>query len=136
NPAADLSGGGMVTYQQSATSAERVKDLSGNNTNSPQTVAFLAIPGPTPPLITDAHVTANVGSSNFGDVGDAYSLAFNEQMNSNTLGLSIQTADNDPGATRGLATWFCGTNATCTWDASHAVLTVTVTTSTDRKSVV
>src|SRR5204863_7694505 len=38
NSAADVSGGGMVTYQQSATAAERVKDLSGNNTNSPQTV--------------------------------------------------------------------------------------------------
>jgi len=130
NSAADLSGGGSVSYQENATSSARVKDLSGNNATSPQTISFAAIPGPTPPLITDAHVTTNVGTSNFGDVGDAFTLIFNEQMNNVTSGLSILTTDNDPGASRDMPVWVCGTNVSCSWDAARTMLTSTVTTAT------
>src|SRR5439155_15430646 len=81
----DLSGGGFVTYQESATTSERIKDLAGNNATSPQTISFAAIAAATPPTITDAHVTSNVQSTNFGDTGDAFSLTFNEQMNNTTV---------------------------------------------------
>jgi hypothetical protein len=69
-----------------------------------------------------------VGSTNFGDTGDAFSLTFNEQMNNNTAGIQIQVTDNDPGANKDVATFVCGTNATCSWNTAATVLTVNVTT--------
>ena len=130
NLPADVSAGGSVSYQQSLTPSERILDLSGNPAMSPQTIAFAAVPTPTPPVITDAHVTTNSGSSNFGDIGDAFSLTFDEQMSSNTSGLSVQTLDNDPGPTRDIFTWTCGTNVNCIWNPVRTTLTVTLTTAT------
>ena len=93
-------------------------------------------------MITDAHVTANVGSTNFGDCAsatscDAFTLTFNEQMNSNTTGIQIQVTDSDPNTSKDLGTIVCalaGTAgpgqalATCSWNAAFTVLTVTINT--------
>src|SRR5207248_5739929 len=82
----DVSAGGFVTYQESGTATQRIKDLSGNNATSPQTISFAAIAAATPPVISDAHVVSNIGSTNFGDSGDSFSLTFNEPMNNPTAG--------------------------------------------------
>jgi len=125
----DVSPGGFITYQESSTTANRVKDISGNNATSPQTVSFSAIAAATPPTITDAHVTVNGGSTNFGDAGDAFTLTFNEKMNTSTAGVTIQVTDSDPTTTKDLANISCG-NApagnTCSWNSAGTILTVTI----------
>src|SRR5205823_12237105 len=115
NSPVDLSGGGSVRYQESATVSSRVRDLSGNGAVSAQSISFAAIPPATAPLIADTHVTVNTGSSNFGDVGDAFSATFNEQMFNSAFGPSILTIDNDPGINKDVFTWTCGTNVSCSW---------------------
>jgi len=124
----DVSAGGFVTYQESATATQRIKDLAGNNAVSPQTISFAAIAAATPPVISDAHVVANVGSTDFGDTGDSFSLTFNEAMNTNTTGNQVAVIDNDPSTTKTSNTFVCGAANTCSWNAAGTVFTVTVVT--------
>jgi len=129
-PTQDVSAGGFVTYVEDATiAANRIHDLAGNNAVSPQTISFSAIAAATPPVITDAHVTNNIGSTDWGDsTSDAFSLTFNEAMNTTTAGVSIQVSDNDPTTVKTSATLSCGSGAgtvTCVWNTAATVLTVT-----------
>ena len=59
---------------------------------------------------------------------DAFSLTFNEAMNTTTAGVSIQVSDNDPTTVKTSATLSCGSGAgtvTCVWNTAATVLTVT-----------
>jgi IPT/TIG domain-containing protein len=124
----DVSAGGFVTYQQSATTAERVKDLAGNDGTSPQTISFAPIAAATPPVISAASITSNVGSTNFGDLNDTFTLTFNEQMNTTTA-IVIAVTDSDPGTNKDFGYINCnvaGNNSVCTWNTGGTVLTVRV----------
>jgi hypothetical protein len=78
----------------------------------------------TPPTVTDAHVLNNVGTTDFAEPDDAFSLTFSEEMNGNTAG-TINVQDQD-GTT---ATIRCTVDAACTWNAALTTLTVTLTSS-------
>ena len=122
-----IAAGGSVTYVQSSTAANRVKDLSGNNALSPQTVAYAAFtPDTTAPTITDAKVTANVLTTDFNDAGDKFTLTFSEVMSTSTSSIQIAVQDNDPSTTKTQATFNCATNVTCSWDTTTKILTVTI----------
>ena len=81
----------------------------------------------TAPTITDARVVSTVGSTDFADSGDSFSLTFSETMNGVTTG-NISLRDQD-GTTAQIA---CGavagpSQATCSWDAAVTTVTVTLT---------
>jgi len=77
----------------------------------------------------DARMANNLITTNFGDVGDSFTLTFSEKMNGSTTG-TIEAQDQDGttmAATSGnLMT--CGGNVSCTWDTAVTTLTVTVNT--------
>jgi hypothetical protein len=77
----------------------------------------------TAPTLTDARIVNNIGSTDFGDVGDAFTVTFSERMNGTTSGF-IGLQDQD-GST---ATVLCGTNSSCSWNLATDTVTVTVTT--------
>jgi len=83
----------------------------------------------TPPTMIDARMANNLITTNFGDVGDSFTLTFSEKMNGSTTG-TIEAQDQDGttmAATSGnLMT--CGGNVSCTWDTAVTTLTVTVNT--------
>jgi hypothetical protein len=100
-----------------------IKDMSLNNLPNPSSTTFTT-PAPdfTPPTLTDARVVNNIASSDFSDIGDAFTVTFSEKMNGNIFGL-IAIVDPD-GST---ATISCMTNASCTWNIAVTTLTVTLT---------
>jgi len=71
----------------------------------------------------------NLITTNFGDVGDSFTLTFSEKMNGSTTG-TIEAQDQD-GTTMAASTFnlmTCGGNVSCVWDTAVTTLTVTVTT--------
>jgi len=100
-----------------------IRDMSGNSLPNPSSTTFTT-PAPdfTPPTLTDTRVVNNIGSSDFSDVGDAFSVTFSEKMNGNVFGL-IPIIDQD-GST---ATISCGNDSSCTWNLATTTLTVTLT---------
>jgi hypothetical protein len=83
----------------------------------------------TPPTIVDSDLTNNVGSSNFADSGDSFALTFSEKMQNNTTALVTLGIQDQDGTT---STVTCGGGgasgaATCVWDTTVTVLTVTLT---------
>jgi len=100
-----------------------IRDLAGNSLPNPSTTTFTT-PAPdfTPPTLTDARIANNLGNTDFGDVGDAFTVTFSEMMNGTTSGL-IGLQDQD-GST---ATVLCGSNASCTWNLASDTVTVIVT---------
>jgi hypothetical protein len=114
-----------VTIDQTA--ADQIQDIVGNDLADPTTATFTTGAGDfTPPTITDAKMVNNVGTSDFQEVGDSFSLTFSEAMNGTTTGV-IQFQDQDgtiitpPGVT-------CGGNVSCSWNTAVTTITVTVTT--------
>jgi len=93
-----------------------------NPPGSVSTMFNTGVPDITPPTIIDADLLANVGSSDFGDVGDAFVLTFAKKMNGTTIGaVSIQDQDGTA------ATLTCRGNVSCVWDTAVANVTVTAT---------
>jgi len=82
----------------------------------------------TPPTIVDARVAANVGTTDFTETDDAFSLTFSEVMDSDTSGDSIQIQDEDGT----VFTLTCGgavatTNSvTCDFNTAETAVTVTL----------
>lgn len=123
----NISAGGTISY--TATAGNQIVGISGVKAQSPQSIAYSAVPAPTPPVITAAAVTQNGSTTAFGDTtggADAFTLTFNEAMNTATAGVSVQVVDNDPGAIKSVATFSCGAALTCTWNSSDTVLTMTM----------
>jgi hypothetical protein len=100
-----------------------IKDRSLNNLPNPSSTTFnTPAPDFTPPTLTDTRVVNNIGSTDFSDVGDAFTVTFSEKMNGNVFGL-IPIIDPD-GTT---ATVACGNNSSCIWNVATTTLTVTLT---------
>jgi hypothetical protein len=101
-----------------------IQDVFGNDLPNPSSVIFeTGAPDFTAPTLTDARIVNNIGSTDFGDVGDAFTVTFSERMNGTTSGF-IGLQDQD-GST---ATVLCGTNSSCSWNLATDTVTVTVTT--------
>ena len=105
--------------------ANELQDVVGNDLATPTTFTFTTGAGDfTPPTITDARMVNNVGTTDFTEVGDSFSLTFSEAMNGTTTG-TIQAQDQDgtfftpPGLT-------CSGNVSCTWNTAVTTVTVTV----------
>lgn len=108
-----------------AGASTEIQDASGNTLTVPASVTFTSGAGDfTPPTIVDARITANLGTSDFGETnGDAFTLTFSEVMNGSTTG-RIDVQDQDGTIVSGGLV--CGTNVTCSWNTADTTLTVTV----------
>jgi hypothetical protein len=82
----------------------------------------------TPPTIVDARMANTVGSSDFTDINDSFTLTFSEKMNGCiTSGCTIETQDQDGTQYSGVGNrMVCSTNVTCSWNTAVTTLTVTV----------
>jgi hypothetical protein len=64
----------------------------------------------------------NLGTTDFTETGDSFSLTFSEAMNGTTTGtINIQDQDGTS------LTLNCTTNVSCTWNTAVTTITVTVT---------
>ena len=84
----------------------------------------------TPPTMIDARMSANVGSTDFTDPGDGFTVTFSEKMNGAQNGaISVQDQDGTTATIQCAAVGTLANNqATCTWDtATTTVLTVSLT---------
>src|SRR5947207_886533 len=110
--------------------AGEITDIAGNNLANPSSVTFTTGAADfTPPTIVDARMANNLTTTNFGDVGDSFTLTFSEKMNGSTTG-TIEAQDQD-GTTMAASTvnaMTCGGNVSCTWNTAVTTLTVTVAT--------
>ena len=116
---------GNTTYTATLfPSPNQIQDVFGNDLPNPSSVTFATgAPDFTPPTLIDARIVNNVGNTDFGDVGDAFTVTFSERMNGSTTG-GIALQDQD-GST---ATVLCGANSSCIWNTATDTVTVTVTT--------
>ena len=110
-----------------------ITDVVGNSLVCPATVIFTTGAGDfTPPTIVDARMVNNLGSSDFLEVGDSFSLTFSEAMNGCTTGVaplcSLEAQDQDGTSLSGANRMQCGGNVSCSWNTAVTTLTVTVTT--------
>jgi IPT/TIG domain len=83
----------------------------------------------TPPTMIDARMANNVGSTDFRDIGDSFTVTFSEKMNGGQTGtIGIQDQDGTTATIQCFAAGPAVANAaTCTWDtASTTVMTVTL----------
>lgn len=112
------------------TTTDETRDVSGNQIASPATISFTTgAADTTPPTLTDARIVTNAGLTTNMDSGDVFTITFSEAMNTNTVGdtISVQDTQNSP-SQGNTATLNCGTGeATCVFDSTKTVLTVTIT---------
>jgi hypothetical protein len=101
-------------------------DLQGNAPNllgSPDRVIDNEVlTGPlAPPTVVDSRMVNNVTTTDFGDIGDAFSVTFSGGMNLNPAGtMVLQDQDGS------IVFLSCGTNTICTWNSMVTELTVVV----------
>jgi hypothetical protein len=85
----------------------------------------------TPPTMIDARMANNLGSTDFTDIGDSFTVTFSEKMNGVQTGtISIQDQDGSTATIQCSAAGTAANNqATCSWDtaANTTVLTVSLT---------
>jgi hypothetical protein len=117
-----------------AASPADITDIYGNALSCPAVVNFTTGAADlTPPVIIDARIVANVGSTDFLEVGDAFSLTFSKKMNGCAAApCSIDAQDQD-GTTYSASNTpnnaiRCGVNVSCVWNTAVTTVTVTVTT--------
>jgi hypothetical protein len=113
------------TYTVTVTAeADQLQDIVGNDLANPSSIAFTTGAGDfTPPTIVDARMTQNVGTSDFTEAQDAFSLTFSEAMNGVDESGSITVQDQD-GTVLNLD---CGAAAVgCTWNTADTTVTVTL----------
>jgi hypothetical protein len=100
-----------------------LQDVVGNDLANPSSITFTTPPGDfTAPTLSDTRVVNNIATTDFADVGDAYSITFSEPMSGATFGPTLSVQDPD-GST---ANHTCGTNASCSWNTAVTILTVTL----------
>jgi hypothetical protein len=106
--------------------ANEIQDVVGNDLANPSSITFTTPPGDfTAPTLTDTRVVNNIATTDFADIGDAYSITFSEAMSGAVFGtISIQDPD---GST---ASHTCGANVVCSWNTAVTALTVTIVTPT------
>lgn len=114
--------------------ANEIQDTANNDLANPSSVSFVSGAADfTPPTLTDARVTNNLGTTDWGfnntggtEIGDSFSITFSETMSgtaSTTTTGSMQAQDQDGT----VITFTCGTNVTCTWNSTVTGLSVVVT---------
>jgi hypothetical protein len=102
--------------------ANELQDVVGNDLVIGTTFTFTTGAGDfTPPTIVDARVVNNLGTTDFTETGDSFSLTFSEAMNGTTTG-TINIQDQD-GTSLSLA---CGGSVACSWNTAVTTVTVTV----------
>jgi hypothetical protein len=79
----------------------------------------------TPPTLTDARMANNVGTTDFTEIGDSFTLTFSEPMINPTAGATIQAQDQDGTVFSPVLT--CGGNVSCTWNTAGTTVTITAT---------
>jgi len=117
-PAATFATGvsGDLTYTQSATAANRIKDRVGNDAIGFQIISYSVLASDTVrPLSQDIRFTTNADFDL--NSGDVFTVAFNEVMLAPTTGATIRLTDADA-TTPTVADVVCGTNATCALSTS------------------
>jgi hypothetical protein len=106
-------------------SANEIQDVAGNDLQTPAEAMVQVAPADLiPPTLVDAQITANVISTDLGDVGDAFMLGFSEPMDQgDAFGAQIFLIDAD-GTQLSVS---CDVTASCTWNLDGTVLTMTWT---------
>lgn len=114
-----------TTYTVTLTpEANEIQDPSGNDLATSSSAQFTTGAADfTPPTITDARLTANVGTTDFTEITDGFSATFSEAMNTTTAGDTITVQDGDGT----VVTLTCGTDVSCTWDSGATTITIAVT---------
>lgn len=104
--------------------ADQLQDIVGNDLVNPSSVAFTTGAGDfTPPTIVDARMTQNVGTSDFTEAQDAFSLTFSEAMNGVDESGSLSVQDQDGT----ILLLDCGAAAVgCVWNTADTTVTVTL----------
>jgi hypothetical protein len=101
-----------------------IQDVVGNDLSSPATVTFTTGAGDfSPPTIVEARLAQNVGTSDFTDAGDAFTLTFSETMTANDEVGFVSIQDQDGTV---LALDCTGFGVTCTWNIAKTTVTVTL----------
>lgn len=81
----------------------------------------------TAPTITDARMVNNLGSTDFVESGDSFTLTFSETMSGVTTG-NIRVRDQDGTSAQVTCGAVAGpSQATCSWNATVTTVTVTLT---------
>jgi hypothetical protein len=103
---------------------DQLQDIVGNDLANPSSVSFTTGAGDfTPPTIVDARMTQNVGTSDFTEAQDAFSLTFSEAMTGTDESGSLTVQDQDGT----ILTLDCATAAVgCTWNTADTTVTVTL----------
>jgi hypothetical protein len=112
------------------TETGELTDIAGNSITTGSSITFVTGAADfTPPTIVDARIANNVGSSDFVDVNDSFTLTFSEKMNGCTAATcTIETQDQDGTQYSGAQRMVCAGNVSCSWNTAVTTLTVTVTT--------
>jgi len=87
--------------------------------------AVLEPPDVTAPTIVDARMANNVGSTNFLELADAFTLTFSEPMNTATFGATVFIRDQD-GTFVNLDCGYGVNNVACLWDVPGVTVSITV----------
>jgi hypothetical protein len=102
-----------------------IVDVVGNSIVSPASITFTTGAGDfTPPTMVDARLVNNLGTTDFTEIGDSFSLTFSEAMNGTTTG-TINIQDQDGSLITG--NLVCGGNVSCSWNTAVTTITVTAT---------
>lgn len=104
--------------------ANEIQDAFLNDLASPSIATFETSPADIgAPTLVDTRLLANLQTTDFGEVGDAFDVTFSEPMNGSVSGtISLQDADGTGGFLL-----VCGVNTSCVWNTSGTTLTVVMT---------
>jgi hypothetical protein len=114
-----------VTINYDAVAPEDIRDAANNGLDDNE-VSFTAGAGDfTPPTMVDARITSNVGTTDFREDDDAFSVTFSEVMDEDTTNDSLQLQDQDGTVITVTCTGGVN-NVVCDWNDAATTLTVTV----------
>jgi len=117
-----------TTYTVTMTPASgTITNQYGQSLPNPSTTTFTTGQADfTPPTIVDARMANNVGTTDFTEIGDSFTLTFSEPMTNPTPGATIQAQDQDGTVFSGVGLT-CGGNVSCTWNTAGTTVTITAT---------
>jgi hypothetical protein len=107
-----------------------VLDFAGNSLADGATVTFTSGAGDfTPPTMVDARVAANVGTTDFREDDDSFTVTFSEVMDDDLTNDSLQLQDQDGTVITVTCTGGVN-NVVCDWNDAVTTLSVTVNVAT------
>jgi hypothetical protein len=100
-----------------------IQDTFGNDLLNPSEISFTtAAADLTAPTLVDTQLLSNLGTTDFGDLGDQFEATFSEPISASSFaGINVQDQDGS------LAFLSCGGQAQCTWNRAGTAINVTVT---------